>query len=103
MPGRGIRRGRSGLVARGPDGLVAWWPQAKTTQDAAGASTDPAGLGTPVAGSTSNQVTSPDRSFAAYSRPEGARARSRGQWPPQGTVVTSSGLSPAVSSARVAM
>lgn len=38
--------------------------QRKTTQDAAGTGTEPPRRGTPVSGSTENQVTSPERSLA---------------------------------------
>jgi hypothetical protein len=74
-------------VARG--GLAGTWggsaslwvkAQPKITQDAAGAVRLPARRGIPVAGSRSNQVASPERSFAAYRRrPEGSRVRWRGQ------------------------
>src|SRR5690606_33341855 len=43
--------------------------QPTTTQDAAGTGTEPRRRGTPVSGSSENQVTSPERSCATYSTP----------------------------------
>ncbi|EKX68054.1 hypothetical protein STRIP9103_00719, partial [Streptomyces ipomoeae 91-03] len=69
----------------------------RTTQEAAGASTEPARSGMPVSGSTVNQVTSPECWLATYRVPA-AYVRARGQWPPQGTVVTRRSLSPSTAS-----
>lgn len=58
----GRRRPRGGRCAR-PGSLRS--RQTKTTQEAAGASTEPARVGMPVRGSRVNQVMSPERSLAA--------------------------------------